>query len=88
MAFSWTGATTALASVVRNENNRWSPGTGAALVPRTPFHGRQMPAKKNSGRSTISANQVGTALPLRWSYSQKLVTGTRQRLPACNHGRQ
>jgi hypothetical protein len=43
-----------------------------------PVQGRQIPAKAESGRSSLSANQVGR-LAWRSSYSQKLVAGTTQR---------
>lgn len=65
MAFWWTGATSALGSVVRNENNKWSRVTGWALFPRVPVHGRQIPAKKKTGRLLLIAYQVQTFLPLR-----------------------
>jgi hypothetical protein len=32
----------------------------SAEVPRAPLQGRQMPAKANSGRSALRANQWGT----------------------------
>jgi hypothetical protein len=38
IAFSWTGATTALALVVKKLKSRCSPSAGVALVPRRPFH--------------------------------------------------
>ena len=60
MALEWIGRTTSFASQVRNENRRCSPSTGSALVPRVPVQGRQMPAKANSGRWSLSANQCGS----------------------------
>lgn len=59
MALLCTGRTTSLGSVVRNENNKCSPSSGDAFVPRVPVHGRQTPAKANGVRSGSSANQCG-----------------------------
>jgi hypothetical protein len=59
---------------------------GAAFVPWVPVQGRHTPAKKNVSLVSSRANQVGTALPLRWPYSQKEVAGIRQRCPICSQG--
>src|SRR5262249_45320403 len=64
----------------------WLPSMGLDLVPLVPCQLRQTPAKKNSGRLSSRANQVGIALPERWSYSQKLVTGTRHRNSGRRYG--
>ena len=80
MAFGWIGATIALASVVRNPNSSCSPSIGALLGPRTPRQGVHRPAKANSGRSSLSANQMGVLRGLVSAYSQNDVAGTTQRL--------
>jgi hypothetical protein len=88
MALGWIGATTALASVVRNPNSWCSPSTGLALVPRVPCHVVQIPAKASSGRLSSRANHVGVLRGLVSAYSQKLVKGTRQRFFGPSHARQ
>src|ERR1700722_16505370 len=88
MALGWMGAMMALASVVKNPNSSCSPSTGALFGPRTPRHLVQRPAKANSGRSSLSANHVGVLRGFVSAYSQKLVAGTRQRLPAESQPRQ
>src|SRR5262249_24609111 len=60
---SWIGSTSALGSVVMIENSVWSPTFGAFLVPRSPAHGRQIPAKKN-GSLSARANQRHSIQPL------------------------
>ena len=79
MALGWTGATIALASVVKNPNSSCSPSTGALFGPRTRRHLVQRPAKANSGSSSLIANQVGVSRGFVSAYSQNDVAGTRQR---------
>jgi signal transduction histidine kinase len=66
----------------------WSPSTGALFGPRTPRHLLQRPAKANSGRSSLSANQVGVLRGFVSAYSQNDVAGTRQRFLAESQPRQ
>jgi hypothetical protein len=87
MAFGWIGATIALASVVRNPKSSCSPSIGALLGPRTPLQGVQRPAKAKSGRSSLSANQIGVLRGLVSAYSQKEVAGTTQRLRGIASGK-
>src|SRR4051795_5597304 len=61
---------------------------GFDLVPRTPFHSVQMPAKATSGRFSSMANHFGVLFGLVSAYSQKDVNGTRQRLSGASHRRQ
>ena len=88
MALGWMGATTALASVVRNPNSSCSPSTRALFGPRTPRQGVHNPAKANSGRSALRANQVGVLRGVVGAYSQNDVAGTRQRFLAESQPRQ
>jgi len=55
IALGWTGATMALASVVKNPNSSCSTSTGALFGPRTPRQRVHNPANANSGRSSLSA---------------------------------
>src|SRR6185437_6282377 len=56
---------------------------GFDLVPRSPLNSVQMPAKENSGRSSLRANQTTSFFFVSGfgsgAYSAKLFTGTRQR---------
>src|SRR6266850_6033567 len=65
---------------------------GFDLVPRSPLNSVQMPAKANSGRSSLSANQTTSFLPVSGfgsgAYSAKLFTGTKHRLSGFIHVRQ
>ena len=88
MALGWMGATTELASVVKNPNSSCSPSTGALFGPRAPRQRVHNPAKANSGRSSLSANHVGVLRGVVGAYSQNDVAGTRQRFPAKSQLRQ
>ena len=57
MAFGWMGSTTAFGAVVRKPYTK-CPGIGFVLVLRSPLNVVQMPAKANSGRSSLSADQI------------------------------
>ena len=60
---------------------------GIALVPRSPFHAVQIPAKTASGRS--SERKPGRRFRgLVSAYSQNEVNGTTQRFSGLSHGRQ
>jgi hypothetical protein len=52
--FPWIGSTTAFGSVVMIENSVWSPMLGTFLLPPSPAHGRQTPAKKKGCLSARS----------------------------------
>jgi hypothetical protein len=62
------------------------------FVPRSPLNTVHMPAKANSGRSSLSANQTTSFLPVSGfgtgAYSAKLLAGTKQRFSALSHTRQ
>src|SRR5580704_1437659 len=65
---------------------------GIDLVPRSPLYSVQIPAKANSGRSSLSANQTTSFLPVAGfgsgAYSAKLFAGTRHRFSGFNQPRQ
>jgi hypothetical protein len=64
---------------------------GFDLVPRSPLNSVQMPAKANSGRSSLSANQTTSFFVLGFgsgAYSAKLLAGTRQRFSGFSQARQ
>src|SRR3984893_1022472 len=86
------GSTIAFGAVVRKPQTRWGPGMGFDLVPRSPLNSVQMPAKANSGRSSLSANQTTSFLPVSGlgsgAYSAKLLAGTRHRLSGFSQPRQ
>src|ERR1700722_10601551 len=88
MALGWMGAMMALASVVKNPNSSCSPSTCALFGARTPRHLVQRPAKANSGRSSLTANQVGVLRGVVGAYSQNDVAGTRHRFLAESQPRQ
>src|SRR5580704_15293751 len=71
---------------------RCGPGIGFDSMPRSPLNSVQMPAKANSGRSSLSANQTTSFLPVAGfgsgAYSEKLLAGTRQRLSGFSQPRQ
>ncbi len=79
IALGWIGATTALASVVKKPNSWCSPSTVALLGPLTPRQRVHKPAKANSGRSSLSANQIGVLRGVVSASSQNEVAGTSQR---------
>ena len=58
MAFGWTGATTAFASVVRKPKNSRSPSPGFAFVPRVPRQVVQRPANTKIGNPSPRPNHV------------------------------
>src|SRR6201999_4000868 len=66
--------------------------TGLDLVPRSPLNSVQMPAKANSGRSSLSANQTTSFFLVSGfgsgAYSAKLLAGTKQRLSGFSQPRQ
>ena len=68
------------------------PGTGFDFVPRSPLNSVQMPAKADSGRSSLSANQTTSFFLVSGfgsgAYSAKLLTGTRQRFSGFSQPRQ
>src|SRR5260370_15735389 len=80
IAFSWIGSTMPLGSVVMIENSVWSPMLGTFLVPRSPVHGRQIPANKN-GCLSVRSNKRHTTAPFGviLSGSKKAVARTTQR---------
>jgi hypothetical protein len=57
MAWGWTAATSALASVVRNPKR--SAVTSPSLTFRIEVQRVYIPAKTASGRSSSNANQIG-----------------------------
>src|SRR5436190_6140389 len=61
---------------------------GFAFVPRTPIRSVQMPANATSDRVPSRANHFGVFFGLVSAYSQKDVSGTRQRLSGASHLRQ
>ena len=65
---------------------------GFDFVPRSPRYSVQIPAKANSGRSSFSANQTTSFLPVAGlasgAYSEKLFAGTRQRFSGFSQPRQ
>src|SRR5258705_13936685 len=68
------------------------PGSGFDFVPRSPLNVVQMPAKANSGRSSLSANHTTSFFLVSGfgcgAYSAKLLAGTRHRFSALSHARQ
>src|SRR6478752_10512830 len=62
------------------------------FVPRSPSNVVQMPAKANSGRSSLSANQTTSFFLVSGfgsgAFSAKLLAGTRHRFSALSHARQ
>src|SRR6188472_4754796 len=68
------------------------PGTGFDFVPRSPLNVVQMPAKANSGRSSLSANHTTSFFLVSGfgsgAYSAKLLTGTKQRFSGLSQPRQ
>jgi hypothetical protein len=92
IAFGWIGLTIAFGAVVRKPETRWGPGIGLDFVQRSPLNSLQMPAKAISGRSSLSANQTTSLLPVygfgSGAYSAKLFTGTRQRFSGSSQPRQ
>src|SRR5580704_13830636 len=65
---------------------------GIDLVPRSPLYSVQIPAKANSGRSSLSANQTTSFLPVAGfgsgAYSEKLFAGTKHLDSGINQPRQ
>src|SRR6516164_5276084 len=65
---------------------------GLDLVPRSPLNTVQMPAKENSGRSSLSANQTTSFFFvtgfMSGAYSAKLFAGTRHRFSGFRQPRQ
>src|SRR6266576_2094402 len=65
---------------------------GFDFVPRSPLNSVQMPAKANSGRSSLRANHTTSFLPVSGfgsgAYSAKLFAGTRHRLSGFSQTRQ
>src|SRR5882724_7335331 len=65
---------------------------GFDFVPRSPLNSVQMPAKANSGRSSLRANQTTSFFLVielgSGAYSAKLLTGTRQRFSGFSQPRQ
>src|SRR6516162_8943162 len=65
---------------------------GLDLVPRSPLYTVQMPAKENSGRSSLSANQTTSFFFVTGfmfgAYSAKLFAGTRHLFSGLSHIRQ
>jgi hypothetical protein len=68
------------------------PGTGFDSVPRSPLNSVQMPAKVNSGRSSLSANHTTSFFLVTGfgsgAYSEKLLAGTRHRFSGFSQPRQ
>src|SRR5262252_1404863 len=62
------------------------------LVPRSSLNTVQMPAKENSGRSSLSANHTTSFFFvtgfMSGAYSAKLFAGTRHRFSGLSHIRQ
>src|SRR6478736_5892541 len=65
---------------------------GFDLVPRSPLNSVQSPAKAQSGRSLVSANQTTSFFLVSGfgsgAYSAKLFAGTKQRLSGLSQPRQ
>src|SRR6202040_2762914 len=65
---------------------------GFDLVPRSPLNTVQTPAKANSGRSSLSANQTTSFFLVSGfgsgAYSAKLLAGTRHRFSGFSQPRQ
>src|SRR5262245_1228713 len=65
---------------------------GFDFVPRSPLNVVQMPAKANSGRSSLRANQTTSLFFVSGfgsgAYSAKLLAGTKHRLSGLSHMRQ
>src|SRR5712675_3150812 len=65
---------------------------GFDLVPRSPLNSVQMPAKANSGRSSLSANQTTSFFLVSGvgsgAYSAKLLAGTKHRFSGLSQPRQ
>jgi pimeloyl-ACP methyl ester carboxylesterase len=59
IAFGWTRAMAALASVVKKPNSSCSPCMGAICDPHTPRQRIHIHAKANSGQSSLNTNHVG-----------------------------
>ena len=61
-------------------------------MPRSPLNSVQIPANAHGGRSSFSANQTTSFLPVAGfasgAYSVKLVAGTKQRFSGFSQGRQ
>src|SRR5713101_9482899 len=87
IAFSWMGSTIPLGSVVMIEKSVWSPMLGAFLVPRSPVHGRQIPAKKNGCLSARPNHRHCTGFDVFLSGSENAVAGTTQRCARSNQSR-
>src|SRR5258705_7976352 len=68
------------------------PGSGFDFVPRSPLNVVQMPAKANTGRSSLNANQTTSFFFVSGfgsgAYSAKLLTGTKQRFSGLSQPRQ
>jgi hypothetical protein len=77
-----------LGSVVMIENSVWSPMLSTFLVPRSPVHGRQIPAKKK-GCLSARSNQRHTTEPFGvfLSGSEKADAGTTHRCSRSSQGR-
>ncbi len=58
VASGWIGATSGLVWVVRKLKARCLPTTGMVLVPVSPSHSRQIPAKNINGRLSFWATHV------------------------------
>src|SRR5690606_27226174 len=86
--FGCTDATSALGLQVKNPNT--SVVTSPSFSLRTEVHSVRMPAKNPKGRSGPRANQTGwlRGAPGRWSISEKLLKGTRQRCSTPSQRRQ
>src|SRR4029077_17246993 len=65
---------------------------GFDLVPLSPLNSVQMPAKANSGRSSLRANQTTSFFFVSGfgsgAYSAKLLTGTKHRFSGLSQPRQ
>jgi hypothetical protein len=70
------------------ENSVWSPMLGIFLLPPSPAHGRQIPAKKKGCLSARSNQRHTTAaFGVFLSGSEKVVGGTTQRCSRSNQSR-
>src|SRR6185503_12048589 len=80
--------TSLFGSVVRKANR--SLVVSPSFTLRTDFHcGVHMPAKNDSGLSSLKANQTGGFVPSgRCSFSEKLLNGTTQRFSMPSQRRQ
>src|SRR6267154_6643925 len=92
IALGWIGSTTAFGAVVRKPQTRCGPGIGLDVVPRSSLNAVQMPAKANTGRSSLRANQTTSFFFVSGfgsgAYSAKLFAGTRHRFSGFSQPRQ